>query len=120
MKQMLFPLVQLTFVVFLALANDYEPNPTFLDTSHMTQIGDQNSRVSLIVSFDPDTNCGQRFLNELEGIYEEFIQKGFVCYYEEKKEGLPITIFINGQNKTQEVLESSLGLSLSREIFKEL
>ena len=103
MKQMLFPLFQLSLVIFLAVANDYQPAPTFLNTAHMIQMGDQNSKVCLIVSFDPDTIYGQRFLKELEDVYDEFIQKGFVCYYEEKREGLPITIFINGQNKTQEV-----------------
>ncbi|MFZ4772515.1 MAG: hypothetical protein ACOYK9_00785 [Chlamydiia bacterium] len=120
MKQMFFPLVQLVLTATWAIASDFEPAPIFIDTTEMQSVGDHNAKVYLIASFDPNSPYGERFSNEFKEIEIEFIEKGYVCYFENKQEGQLLEIFINGQNRTKEILTSSLSHCLSKEIFREL
>jgi hypothetical protein len=119
MKQMIFALFQLGFVATWAILNDIQPQLTFLDTSEMAQFGSTHSKVQLVASFDPTTSQGQKFYDQLSTIKNEFIDKGFVCYYELKEEGKNLEIFINGQDKTQDVFEKSLRSCLSNELLRE-
>lgn len=119
MKQVIFALFQLGFVAIWAVLNELQPELTYLDTSEMVQVGNTQSKVHLIAYFDPNTYQGQKFTEQLSLVKNEFIDKGFVCYFECKKEGKNLEIFINSQNKTRDVLEKSLRFCLSSELLKE-
>jgi len=119
MKQMIFALFQLGFIASWAVLNELQPDLTYFDTSDMVQFGSTQSKVQLIASYDPTTLQGQKFCDQLSMIKNEFIDKGFVCYYELKEEGKNLEIYINGINKTQDVFEKSLRSCLSNELLKE-
>ena len=121
MKQLLFPLIQLGFVAAWAIMNDLlQPPLAFVDTTEMAQQGELFSKIQLVASFDPETALGRHFIKEIASIQEEFIAKGFVCYFERKEAGEPLCIYINGQDKTQEILTKDLRSCLSMEYLKEI
>ncbi len=120
MSQIISLFIQLILITGWAIINDYGQHPTYMDTARMKAQGNPQAKVTLVAHFDPSTAVGQSFQKQLSQITPQYIDTGLICYYEETDNQGPLCIYINGIERTCQVLNSTLSFCLSKELYKEI